>query len=62
MCHFEKDPKAFFWGHMEKELSIIGNFLNMTVDEVIMLIHLMSNYFINYDAGMSLFILLLLYN
>lgn len=51
MSHFEKDPKAFFWGHMEKELSIIGKFLNMTVDEVIMLIHLMSNYFINNEIG-----------
>lgn len=44
---------------MEKELSIIGKFLNMTVDEVIMLIHLMSNYFINNETGMSLIRLLI---
>jgi len=48
----KEDIKQFFWDHMHKDLKITCSILNLTVDELIILLHLITFGFMKQDSSM----------
>ena len=46
MVHKVEDPKEFFWKHMQKDLSMACKALNITLDEMYILLHRILNDFL----------------
>jgi hypothetical protein len=47
------EPKDFFWSHLNKDLMLIGQALNLNPDEVLIILHSRifknQNFYITYD-------------
>ena len=45
------DVKQFFWEHMQKDLKIICEILNLTLDELIIVLHLITFAFLRVESN-----------